>query len=96
MACGYPVSDCCRTASWTTLTSLALSGMPLVLLRVSGLPTSLYGLTESRIGPMLVCENKSNQSKRVCVPPHIINASCRLNWRLKDHDACVRVVRIVL
>jgi len=54
MACGYPVSDCCLTASCTTLSSLGPSITPRVLVRVSGLPTSLYGFTDSKIGPTFV------------------------------------------
>jgi hypothetical protein len=58
MACGYPVSDCCLTASCTTLSSLGLSTTPRVLVRVSGLPTSLYGFTDSKMGPTFVCKQK--------------------------------------
>jgi hypothetical protein len=49
--------------------------------------------------PDVGLRKKQKQPESACAlhqSEHIINASCRLNWRLKDHDACVRVVRIVL
>lgn len=54
IACGYPVSDCCLTASWTTLFSWGASGTDLVLVNVNGFPTSVYGFTQTNIGPTFV------------------------------------------
>lgn len=54
MACGYPVSDCCLTASWTTLFSWGAKGTALVLVKVNGFPTSVYGLIQTSMGPTFV------------------------------------------
>lgn len=54
MAWGYPVSDCCLTASWTTLFSWGAKGTALVLVKVNGFPTSVYGLIQTSMGPTFV------------------------------------------
>ena len=54
MAWGYPVSDCCRTASWTTLFSWGARGTALVLVKVNGFLTSVYGLIQTSMGPTFV------------------------------------------
>lgn len=54
MAWGYPVSDCCRTASWTTLFSWGAKGTALVLVKVNGFLTSVYGLIQTSMGPTFV------------------------------------------
>lgn len=54
IACGYPVSVCCLTASCTTLRSWGHREAAWALLSVRGLPTSWYGLTDRRIGPTFV------------------------------------------
>lgn len=54
MACGYPDSVCCLTASRITLCNLKSSVAPLILVSVIGLPMSLYEFMHNRMGPTLV------------------------------------------
>lgn len=54
MACGYPVSACWRTASWTIRCSCGASDNDRVEDSVRALPMSLYGLIDSNIGPTFV------------------------------------------
>lgn len=54
IACGYPDSVCCLTASEITLCNFKSNVAPLMLVSVIGLPTSLYEFIHNRIGPTLV------------------------------------------
>lgn len=63
IACGYPVSACCRTASKTIFRSCGASSRERVDDKVKGFPTSMYGLIDNNIGPTFVCKNEYFVSK---------------------------------
>lgn len=60
IACGYPDSVCCLTASRITLCNLKSRVAPLILVSVIGLPMSLYEFMHNRMGPTLVCNNNKS------------------------------------